>query len=391
MDNIPDNFLWSGVHSGLKGGKTPDLGLVYSSYPSTVAGVFTRNNLPAAPVIEARRRLAEKKQFHGLIVNSGVANAANGEAGLADNLELMKSAANYLNIDSAQMLSASTGYIGRSLPLGKLKDHLPKAVDDLQQSPDEFSRAILTTDTCAKVCRKNIKDIDATMLGIAKGSGMINPHMATMLAFIFLDYPVESSWWQDKLSTVCGDSFNEITIDGETSTNDTVLAWAAELPERQSIDSSHPAASSVNNALTEICENLAYEIVCDGEGATCTVEVRVQQAKSEEAARRIAEEIAGSPLVRTAFYGRDPNWGRIYSAIGAAGVPLKPEKLEIRMNDTVVYRAQQPVRGQSDLREKLETEDHHTVTVKLGQGRESVRRITCDLSEDYVRINSNYG
>lgn len=391
MATNPDNFLWSGVHSGVKNSRKLDLGLVYSSYPSTVAGVFTGNNLPAAPVREARARLNDCEQFRGLVVNSGVANAAMGQVGIEDNQEVISAAADCLNLEKEEILTASTGYIGRRLPVENIREHIPAAVDNLKKSPDEFSRGILTTDTRRKVVREPVEELGATMMGVAKGSGMINPRMATMLAFIFFDHPVEPGWWRAQLPDACDNSFNLITVDGDTSTNDTVLAWAAGLPGKEEIDGSHSAAPAVSGALQRVCEQLAYEIVRDGEGATCTVEVLVEGAKNDAAAARVAEEVAGSPLVRTAFYGRDPNWGRIYSAVGAAGVSLQADKLNLQLNGTDVFDGGEPVETDPGLKSDMKEIDQHTVTVDLGLDNGSARRVTCDLSEDYVTINSNYG
>ncbi len=388
--NYPDNFLWSGVHSGVKKTGKFDLGLVYSSFPSTVAAVFTENKLAAAPVVQAREKLQNRDKFHALVVNSGVANAATGPAGREDNEKLIETTARLLNLSPAAVLSASTGYIGRRLALDKITDTLPEAVDSLNRVPDEFSQAIQTTDTRQKLVQIPVEGLDATVCGVAKGSGMVNPSMATMLAFLFLDWPVDAGWWQTELKSASDSSFNQITVDGDTSTNDTVLAWAAELPERQRINASHPAAENISGALHQACDQLAKEIVADGEGATCTIEVRVKGAASSGEAEKVAEEIAGSPLVRTAFHARKPNWGRIYSAVGAARVELAPDKFSLSINNQTVFAGGQPREFDKSLAASLKEQDEHIVDVDLAVGEASARKLTCDLSQEYVRINVGY-
>ncbi len=388
--NYPDNFLWSGVHSGVKKTGKLDLGLVYSSFPSTVAAVFTENKLAAAPVIQAREKLQSSNKFHALLVNSGVANAATGPAGRRDNEKMIAESARLLNLSPDEVLSASTGYIGRRLALDKITGSLPEAVDSLDRTPDEFSRAIQTTDTSQKLVQIPVDGLDATICGVAKGSGMINPSMATMLAFLFLDWPVDAGWWQAELKSAADTSFNQITVDGDTSTNDTVMAWAADLPDRDRITASHPAAENISRALKRACAELAKAIVVDGEGATCTIEVRVTGAASSAEAEKVAAEIAGSPLVRTAFHARKPNWGRIYSAVGAARVELAPDKFSLSINGQTVFSDGRPQEFDKSLQVSLKEQDEHTVDVDLAVGNASARKLTCDLSQEYVRINVGY-
>ncbi len=391
MDGYPDNFLWSGVASGVKRKGRLDLGLVYSSFPSTVVGVFTDNSLPAAPVVETRRKLAEYAGFHALLVNSGVANAATGSDGITDARQLEKRLAGQLNIAPEQVISASTGYIGRRLPLPIIYSKLPDVIDGLQSAPEEFSRAILTTDTCTKTVRIPLPALEASLFGVAKGSGMINPRMATMLAFFFLDYPVRAGWLKTQLVRACEGSFNQITVDGDRSTNDTVLAWAAELPGRTPVDGNHPQAGCLTDALHEGAEKLAMEIVRDGEGATKTIEIQVAGASTSGAAARVASAIADSPLVRTAFVKSPPNWGRIYSSIGAAGVALKPEKLAIKIDGTLIFAGGKPVATRAEQKKAPPPGgEGHLVQVELGLGDCSTRRVTCDLTEQYVQINAGY-
>ncbi len=387
---FPKNFLWSGVASGVKRSGRPDLALAYSAFPSTVAAVFTGNKLAAAPVVEARRRVATGGKFRGLIVNSGVANAATGEKGLETNKKMIASAAKRLGLESEEVLSASTGVIGDDLPLEKIEKALPPGVDALEETVNNFSKAIMTTDSGPKVVSAEITEIDARLVGVAKGAGMINPRMATMLVFLFLDHPVEANWWQSTLEKACNSSFNRISVDGDMSTNDVLLAMASDIPEREAVDVDHSAAGMLRGAVEDVCRNLSEMVVADGEGATCLIEVKVSGASDDPDARLVAEEIAGSTLVKTAFYGGDPNWGRIFSSVGASGARVNSEKLKISINGETVFAAGGPQGITEKLEKSMKQQDRHLVEVDLGLGGGEATRLTCDLSEEYVRINSAY-
>ena len=387
--SVPDGFLFSGVHSGVKKSGKNDLGLAYSSFPASVAGVFTENKLPAAPVVDARRKLEEKDKFRGLVANSGVANAATGPEGTKRNRRMVEEAAGYLSVAPEEIIPASTGLIGKQLPVEEITASLPEAVDSLDESLNQFSKSILTTDTKIKTASVQLQPIDATMVGVAKGSGMINPRMATMLSFVFVDYPVNPGWWQDTLAGACESSFNRITVDGDMSTNDTVLAFAADMPNKETATGSDEASDLLAEALQEVCSQLAGDIVRDGEGSTCVFEVRVRGAASKQDAENVAAEVAGSSLVRTAFYGRDPNWGRIYSSVGAAGPAVEPGGLKIALNNTTVYDGE-PLDPPDDLAKEMKNTDEHVVEIDLQAGNERARKTACDLSEKYVKINSAY-
>jgi glutamate N-acetyltransferase/amino-acid N-acetyltransferase len=387
----PETFLWSGVSSGVKKSGSPDLALFRSSYPATVAGVFTNNSFAAAPVREARKRLRERDQFRGLVVNSGVANAATGQRGLEENQDMLREAGQRLGLDESDVLSASTGHIGRFLDLDRITSSLPEAVDELEEDVDEFAEAITTTDTVTKIENRDLPELNAHMTGVAKGAGMIRPNMATMLAFVFLDHPVDPDWWQDALETAVSTSFNEITVDGEMSTNDTVLAFASDRPDRTPVDSSHDLADEIREALEATCGQLARKIVRDGEGATRTLEVLVQEAPSEEAAGEVADSVANSNLLKSALHGGDPNWGRVYSSIGATQLDLDSERITITLDGYTVYDPSESIRSvPEELKQSMRDGTDHSVTVNLGDGSGSARRLTCDLTEEYVRINSDY-
>jgi glutamate N-acetyltransferase/amino-acid N-acetyltransferase len=356
-----------------------------------VAGVFTSNSFAAAPVQESRERLQQHDKFHGVVVNSGVANAATGQRGREDNRDMIRETADRLGVEPDQLLSASTGHIGDFLPLSKIKSSIPEAVDTLAENTDDFSRAILTTDSTTKLVSRELPALDARMTGVAKGAGMIRPQMATMLAFVFFDHPVEGKWWQAILSEAVETSFNEITVDGEMSTNDSVLAFAADRPDREMVDSDHDEAGTVNEALSEVCESLARAIVRDGEGATRTLSVRVRGASAQPVAEDVAESVANSNLLKTALHGGDPNWGRVFSAVGATGHDLDPEELKITLDGYTVYDTSKAIRGAPpELEQDMQTPGSHELVVTLGNGEQSARRLTCDLSADYVTINSDY-
>lgn len=387
----PETFLWSGLASGVKESGKPDLGLAYSSYPSTVAGVFTQNSFPAAPVQVDRERLDESDGFRGLVVNSGVANAATGDQGIADCKAVLDSAAQRLGVDPDSVLAASTGNIGDPLPLETIQDALPESVDDLDEDSDEFAKSIQTTDTTTKSVYRAVPELNASMRGIAKGAGMIRPDMATMLGFVFFDHPVDGNWWQAILEEACSRSFNQITVDGEMSTNDTVLAFGATRPDRDPVDGSHPESSTVKTALEDICRSLARSIVLDGEGATRLIEICVTGASDPDQAGLVADSIANSNLLKTAIYGGDPNWGRVYSAIGATQLDLDPEVLSISMEGYTLYDPGRDLRSiPEDLEEELSTPGNVTIRVDLNKGSSEARRLTCDLTEEYVRINADY-
>lgn len=371
-----------------KSGK-PDLGLAYSPYPATTAAVFTSNSFPAAPVRDARDKLSDSNQFRGLVVNSGVANAATGEEGLETNQRVIDSSAELMGLDGEDVLASSTGVIGDPLPVDTIEEGLPEAVDNLAEHPGQFAEAIMTTDTRPKIASVEIPSIDATCLGVAKGSGMIRPDMATMLCFLFLDHPVEESFWQSALSRACEDSFNQITVDGDMSTNDTVMAWAANLPNRETVDGDHEAAGEVSDALEDICGDLAEQIVLDGEGATRLIRVTVTGASDETVAEDVADSVANSSLVKTAIHGGDPNWGRIFSATGATAHDLDPGSLRISLNDHTVFDGAPTTPDQESLDQSMSRERQH-IEIDLGQGEAVAEALGCDLSAEYVEINAEY-
>ncbi len=382
---VPEGYLFSAVEVGIKHRKRPDLGLIYSESPATWAGVFTRNDFKAAPVLIGKERLRTRETARAILVNSGCANACTGREGLVDAERLLSSLAEILGVSPGEILPASTGVIGTRLPVERMEAHFEALVSGL--SPDKaplVARAMMTTDTFPKVVSRSIPGTKASILGLAKGAGMIAPNMATMLAFVLTDAGLPATELRRGLPEAVAVSFNRITVDGDTSTNDTVYllanSRAGELPPE-----SWPLFWET---LTEVCRELAYLIVKDGEGATKIVRIRVEGAESPEAAERLARAVADSPLVKTAFFGEDPNWGRILVALGKLGLGLEPEGVEVFINEVPLVSRGRGLPEEAAHREM--TRPEFTVRIKLSQGSASAEIMTCDLSYEYVKINAEY-
>jgi len=388
----PKGFLASGVHCGLKSSDDPDLGVIFCQRPASAAGVFTTNAVEAAPVTVCRQRVASGKA-RAVVVNAGNANACTGRQGLDDALAMTQEAADRLGIDAASVLPASTGVIGRLLDMDKVRRGIEQACETLADGKEagmKFSRSILTTDTRVKTAFRQFES-DGRVIrvaGTAKGAGMICPHMATMLAFITTDMRVSPAVLRQYLIEAVGQTFNRITVDGQTSTNDCVLVLASGLAENRYVD--QPWASELGKYLYEICEELALAIVADGEGATKLIHVEVIGAKSLDQAQTVARAVADSLLVKTAIHGQDANWGRIVSAAGACGAHVDPSKLACRLEGIEVFKGGVGAAADAEkLRAALAGEEI-TITLDLGQGHARTVVHTCDLSQQYVRINAFY-
>ncbi|MDF1591768.1 MAG: bifunctional glutamate N-acetyltransferase/amino-acid acetyltransferase ArgJ [Desulfobacterales bacterium] len=384
-------FKAAGVVAGLKKNGKPDLALIFSEVPATVAGVFTRNKVQAAPVRYDRQRI-QSGRCQAVIVNSGNANCCTGQKGMAHAARMAQVTAAQLGIAEDLVLVASTGVIGEPLPIEKIDAAAPELVKSLQ--PDgvfKLAEAIMTTDTVPKIVFKEgrIRDKPFTILGVAKGAGMIHPDMATMLSFICTDVEISAEMLQEALNSAVRHTFNRITIDGDTSTNDTALVLANGLSGVRISDSE--ALQHFQPLLNDACLELAKMLVKDGEGATKLVEIRVKGARSALDAHRIANTIAGSNLVKTAFFGEDANWGRILGAAGRADVPIDPDRIDVFFNDVQMVKAGMGC-GKSveaEATRVLKTPEF-TVTIDLHLGSESDSVYTCDFSLDYVRINADY-
>ncbi len=384
-------FLAAGVAAGLKKNGNRDLGLIFCETPATVAGVFTRNLVCAAPVQLDRQRVAAG-HCRAVIANSGNANCCTGQQGMRDAVYMAQVTARGLGVDEKQVLVASTGVIGEPLPVGKIESAVPDLIRAL--APDGiagFAEAIMTTDTEPKVVsrRGQLEGQNFTVTGTAKGAGMIRPDMATMLCFVMTDINASAGELQKMLQASVERSFNRITVDGDTSTNDTVLLMAG---GASGITLSSADQKQIfQSVLDDVLMSLAKWLVKDGEGATKLIEIAVTGARSAMDARRIADTVAHSSLVKTAFFGEDANWGRILAAVGRAGVPVDPDKVDIRFGPVLMVEngigcgKQAEARATEVLRQP---EFEITIDLKLGDGRASMW--TCDFSVDYVKINADY-
>lgn len=411
--NHPGDFLAAGWHIGVKR-EGLDFGVVHSLRPCTAAAVFTRNNFPGNPVIVGREH-ARNGQLQTLIVNSGNSNVATGAAGLALARESCQLAAESLGVAADLVLPSSTGVIGRPLPAEKIRSACRDIKSRLtEQDFDSFAGAICTTDAYRKT--RNLELASGVRItGVAKGAGMIEPNMATMLAYLFTDASLEAEDAQRLWRSVVNRSFNRISVDGDTSTSDTAVLFAngasgrrISFPEEAAAafeNMRHPAdPAAIDGALPmldadsaeflasllEICQSLARMIVADGEGASKTIEVRVGEARSREQALKIARSIVNSPLVKTAVYGADPNWGRLVMAVGKVfDEPADLEKLRIRFGDHDLALHEADAAALSALSNYLKNQDV-IIRVSLGLGDAEETVWGCDLTEDYVRLNSEY-
>jgi glutamate N-acetyltransferase/amino-acid N-acetyltransferase len=389
----PEGFVASGVRCGLKT-EGLDLALIVSDGPAHVAGTFTTNLVQAA-CVRYSRRVVERGSARAILCNAGNANACNGERGDRDTIAMAQTAATLLGMDPTSVLVASTGVIGHPLPMDKLERGIPLAVDALDREGDTDSRvaqAIMTTDLRPKLigvrCASDEWDGQIAFGGVCKGSGMIAPNMATMLCFLTTDADIGPEDLQRALSEAVRRTFNRITVDGDTSTNDMVLLLANGAGDCRIEGTA--ALDDFTEALTRICLYLAREVARDGEGATKLVEVRVTGAASEADAERVARTIAQSPLVKTALFGCDPNWGRILAAAGRSGVSFDPRRASVQIGDQTVYAAGTSTPFDRDAAHDYLTEPEVTAVVDLGEGSASVSMWTCDLSYDYVKINAEY-
>ncbi|MGW8287333.1 MAG: bifunctional glutamate N-acetyltransferase/amino-acid acetyltransferase ArgJ [Desulfobulbales bacterium] len=391
---IIKGFQYSAVAAELRKKDRLDLGLIFSEKPAVAAGVFTTNKVKAAPVLLDMERIGQGKA-QAVLVNSGVANACTGKIGLQVAQTCSGLTAVALNIEENLVQLASTGVIGEQLPVEKVAAGMDELVSGLSPSGyDDVARAIMTTDTVPKTAGRTcmIGNKEVKLFGMAKGAGMIMPDMATMLCFVMTDVDIASDILQTHLSEAVKLSFNRITVDGDTSTNDTVLVLAnctsgnPEIVSRESEDSRIFAT-----ALIDLLKDLALQIVSDGEGATKTVIIRIKNAVTEKDAEQAARTIANSPLVKTAFFGQDANWGRIIAALGRAGIEFDQNQVDIFFNDVLLVQdgLAQGTAAETKATEVLK-QKKFVVTIDLKKGRETAEIYTCDLSLDYIKINADY-
>jgi len=398
----PKGYKAAGMAAGLKPSGSPDLALVVSDQDAIAAGVFTTSHVRAACVDYCRQRLEAKAAARAILVNAGQANACTGTQGWEDAVDSAQTLAGAMGISADNILLASTGVIGQRIKMEPLKAAIPALVASLSDTgADAAAQAIITTDLVPKTIalETNMDGRPVRVGGMAKGSGMIHPNMATMLAFVTCDASVSSGLWQDMVSRAADRSFNQITVDGDTSTNDALIALANGESRTPAITTPGPEADRLEAMVTEVCIHLAKAIARDGEGATCLLEVNVTGAATDAAARQVARTVAGSSLVKSAVFGRDPNWGRIAGAAGRAGVSFDQSDLQIKLGDTVLMAGGQPQPFDRDgasayLRQAAAGEylvsDTVAIHIAIGDGSGTGQAWGCDLSYDYVKINAEY-
>jgi glutamate N-acetyltransferase/amino-acid N-acetyltransferase len=383
-------FLAAGIACGIKPSGKPDLALIVSDRPAAAAAVFTTSRFPGAPVVVSRSHI-RSGVARGAIVNSGVSNVANGARGIADAREMAALLAHEIGARPREVQVASTGVIGRKLPMEKLRAGVPRAVAAL--SPRGFENAataILTTDNVPKLVHVRARGF--ALAGMAKGAGMIMPRMATMLAFIVTDLAVEPAFLRTALRDAIGPTFNGLTIDGETSTSDTVLVLANGAAGNRPVTAGSTRGKEFARALLELSRELCYRLARDGEGVTKLATVDVRGARSDADADRVARSVANSALFKTALFGGDPNWGRIVQAIGAAGVRLSPAQVDVRIGGVQMLRSGEPTGGATGLRraERAMKKKEVPVEISVGKGPGRARMLTTDFSYEYIRVNAEY-
>ncbi len=389
----PKGFKAAGIFSGIKKAKK-DISLVFSEAPAKAAGVFTTSKVQAAPVLVCKQQLKRSASFRAIVVNSGNANACTGERGLNDAWAMVEAVAKETGIGVNEVFVSSTGVIGQYLPMEKITAGIPKVVSSLSTDGHlSAAEAIMTTDTFSKelAVSVNIDGVNVTIGGMSKGSGMIAPNMATMLAFITTDANITSELLTYSLKRAADRSFNRITVDGDTSTNDMVLILANGMAGNKEMN--NPASMSFQkfyDALEYLLVRLSKMIVLDGEGATKFVEIEVTGAATEEAAVKAARSIASSSLVKTAINGEDANWGRILAAVGYAGIEFDPAEVEIFFGDVPILRKNYVISFSEEAAKRVLSQKEIRITVKLHQGMHVASFWTCDLSKEYVAINANY-
>ncbi|MEE9425958.1 MAG: bifunctional glutamate N-acetyltransferase/amino-acid acetyltransferase ArgJ [Methylococcales bacterium] len=379
--------------AGIRQTERNDLVVVELAPGTTTAVVLTRNAFQAAPIKITRQHLSESPRY--LVINSGNANAGTGEQGLKNALQICQSVAQHSNSATDQVLPFSTGVIGEQLPVELIEQAIPQALQNLTEDGwSQAASAIMTTDTRSKTATTSfiIGEKQFYVTGISKGSGMIHPNMATMLAFVATDVSVSQAILQTCLNEVISDTFNSITVDGDTSTNDACVLMATGKAEEADIQPGNPAYHALVSAVKTVCSSLAEQIVRDGEGATKFIRIQIENAQDRTEAELVGKTIAGSSLVKTAFFASDPNWGRILAAIGRAPVEnLDVKRISLWLNDVNLLLNGNPAETyREEEGQQAMTATEITVRVSLDRGSASATILSCDLSYDYVRINAEY-
>lgn len=385
-------FLANGISVGIKKSNQKDLGLIYSTIPAKVAAVFTKNTFKAAPLLINEERV-KKGMAQAIVTNSGCANAATGREGYRDALIISDALSKQLKIREELILLGSTGVIGTRLPVKKIEGGIGKLVKGLSETGiEDAETAMMTTDKYPKIAiRKGVVGAkDVTICGIAKGAGMIEPNMATLLTYVMTDAFIDSKALNTVFHQAINSTFNSISIDGCMSTNDMAIILANGLARNNPLEKVQARLQRFRDMLTDVLMELSQAVVKDGEGATKFISITVKGAKSKSEARCAAYSIANSNLVKTAFFGEDPNWGRIIAALGASGVYMEKEKISLNIGNLPVFLQNSPVDiNENKLKEAFQ-KDRIDVEVDLGAGDKSYYVYTSDLSYDYVKINAEY-
>lgn len=386
---LPKGFQFSATTAGIKASGKPDLAFILASPSSRGAALFTKNRIVAAPVEVGRSHLARNAgRLRAVVVNSGNANCATGAQGVRDCKKVCLEIARLLKVQDAQILPSSTGIIGVPLPTEKITSNLSSLLANAGASLEHlnaFANAIITTDTRPKIASKALKS-GAVITGIAKGSGMIHPQLATMLVYLVTDVAATPAELRAALREACDESFNVISVDGDTSTNDTLLLLASGESKVQL----SKVRKDFQLALRDVCRSLAEQIVRDGEGVQHVIRLRISEAKSRAEALQIARAISSSLLVKTAWAGADPNWGRILAAAGRSGVAIDPKKVSVTIGDQIVCKGSVACGFDEKRAHEHLAAAESTVGIRLGRGKFALDFLTTDLTAEYVRINADY-
>ncbi|MDI6741302.1 MAG: bifunctional glutamate N-acetyltransferase/amino-acid acetyltransferase ArgJ [Smithella sp.] len=385
-------FMANGISVGIKKQEQKDLGLIYSTIPAQVAAVFTKNTFKAAPLLINEERV-KKGMAQAIITNSGCANAATGKEGYRDALIISDALSKQLKIREELVLLGSTGVIGKRLPVKKIENGIGKLVNGLNETGiEDAETAMMTTDKYPKIAvrRGVVGAKDITICGIAKGAGMIEPNMATLLTYVMTDALIDSRALNTVFHQVINSTFNSISVDGCMSTNDMAIIMANGLAGNNPLEKVQARLQRFRDMLTEVLMELCQAVVRDGEGATKFISIMVKGAKSKSEARSAAYAVANSNLVKTAFFGEDPNWGRVLAALGASGVNMDREKVSLNISDILVFSQNSPADfNHNKLRDAFK-KDRIDIEVDLASGDKSYYVYTSDLSYDYVKINAEY-
>jgi len=396
----PKGFAASGVNAGIRKKNKKDVALVYSATPCVAGATFTTNRVKAAPVTRDMEILHNGKPKHAVVLNSGIANACMGARGVEDDLAMATAAAEGLGCAAEEVFTASTGVIGQPMPMDVIREGIREACGALgesEQDGNDAAEAIMTTDTVCKTvaCQFTAEDeIEVTLGGMSKGSGMIHPNMATMLSVVTTDINIDEALLQEAVSTVVADTFNMISVDRDTSTNDTFIVLANGLAGNEKVTKKNKVYDDFVLALYIVCKDLAMKMAADGEGATKLLEVKVRHARTHEDAVKIAKAVISSNLVKAAFYGSDANWGRVLCAMGYSGGEFDPDKVDIYLQDGddryLLVKSGMAIDYSEEKATELLSKPMMTFRINCNDGYEKATAWGCDLTYDYVKINGDY-